>query len=215
MGFCLMNNVAVGAAHALARGLERVAIVDFDVHHGNGTQEIFWTDRRVLYVSSHQFPWYPGTGGLDEVGEGEGRGFTVNLPMPAGLGDADYSRAYREVVLPVGRAFDPQLVLVSAGFDAHAEDPLAGMRLTAGGFGELVEVCLEMARGAARGRVVAVLEGGYSTDGLAGAAASVAGRLLHGPSPSGPSRDRPAHPAMARLLEAWRVAQAPFWPALR
>ena len=168
MGFCLFNNVAVGAARALARGLERVAIVDFDVHHGNGTQDIFWDDPRVLFVSSHQFPFYPGTGALDEVGEGPGRGFTVNLPMPAGLGDGEYSRACREIVAPIGRSFDPELVLISAGFDAHEDDPLGGMALTAAGYADLADVCVAMAAGAARGRVVAVLEGGYSLDGLGG-----------------------------------------------
>src|SRR5438477_8479193 len=103
MGFCLFNNVAVGAAHALARGVERVMVVDWDVHHGNGTQHVFYDDPRLLYLSSHEFPFYPGTGALDEVGEGRGRGFTVNLPMPAGLGDTEYARVYREYVEPVGR----------------------------------------------------------------------------------------------------------------
>jgi acetoin utilization deacetylase AcuC-like enzyme len=170
MGFCLFNNVAVGAAAALARGLTRVAVIDFDVHHGNGTQETFYRDRRVLYVSSHRFPFYPGTGNLDEVGEGEGRGFTVNLPMPAGMGDGEYRRAYREIVEPIGRAFDPELVLVSAGFDAHRDDPLGGMDMTAAGLGELMDACLSVASGAARGRLVAVLEGGYDLDGIESAA---------------------------------------------
>ena len=161
MGFCLFNSVAVGAAAALARGLTRVAVIDFDVHHGNGTQEAFYRERRVLFVSSHQFPFYPGTGDLDEVGEGEGRGFTVNLPMPAGMGDGEYRRAYREIVEPIGRAFDPELVLVSAGFDAHRDDPLGGMALSAAGFAELMDVCLAVAsrsrprsaRGRPRGRL--------------------------------------------------------------
>ncbi len=211
MGFCLFNNVAVGAALALERGLERVAIVDPDVHHGNGTQQIFWEDPRVLYVSSHQFPFYPGTGALDEVGEGRGRGFTLNLPMPAGLGDADYSRAYREIVEPVGRAFDPQLVLVSAGFDAHEADPLGGMEVSDAGYAELVDVCVSLASGSARGRVVAVLEGGYSLEGLASAASASVARLLDRPSPSfNPGTD----PRTASLLAAYRKSQTPFWPIL-
>ena len=212
MGFCLFNNVAVGAAHALARGLERVAVVDFDVHHGNGTQEIFWRDPRVLYVSSHQYPFYPGTGGASEVGEGEGRGFTVNLPMAAGLGDGEYARAYREIVEPIGRAFDPQLVLVSAGFDAHADDPLAGMRLTPVGFAELAGVCVALAGGAGQGRVVTVLEGGYSLEGIAASAAAVTARLLDRPSSPLAAETRPG---FDRLLEAWRAAQSPFWAPLR
>jgi acetoin utilization deacetylase AcuC-like enzyme len=211
MGFCLFNNVAVGAAAALEAGLERVAIVDPDVHHGNGTQEIFWEDPRVLYVSSHQFPFYPGTGALDEVGEGPGRGFTVNLPMPGALGDQDYSRAYREIVEPVGRAFDPQLVLISAGFDAHEDDPLGGMKLTAAGFAEIMDVCVAVASGSARGRVVAVLEGGYSLEGLASSTAASVARLLDRPSP--PLRPG-VDPRTDKLLEAYRKTQASFWPIL-
>jgi len=211
MGFCLFNNVAVAAACALDAGLERVAIVDPDVHHGNGTQEIFWEDPRVLYVSSHQFPFYPGTGALDEVGEGAGRGFTLNLPMPGGMRDQDYSRAYREIVQPIGQAFDPQLVLVSAGFDAHEADPLGGMKLTAAGFAEIADVCVALAGGAARGRVVAVLEGGYSLEGLASATAATVGRLLDRPSPP---LAQGGDPRIETLLEAYRKAQAPHWAVL-
>jgi acetoin utilization deacetylase AcuC-like enzyme len=185
--------------------------VDPDVHHGNGTQQIFWEDPRVLYISSHQFPFYPGTGAVDEVGEGAGRGFTVNLPMPAGLGDGDYSRAYREIVEPIGRAFDPQLVLVSAGFDAHEADPLGGMEVTAAGFAELMDVCVSLASGAAKGRVVAVLEGGYSLEGLAAAAAASVGRLLDRPSPPLGSG---ADPRTDGLIEAYRKTQTPFWPVV-
>jgi acetoin utilization deacetylase AcuC-like enzyme len=208
MGFCLFNNVAVGAAQALERGLERVAVVDPDVHHGNGTQQIFWEDPRVLYVSSHRFPFYPGTGAVDEVGEGPGRGFTVNLPMPAGLGDGDYSRAYREIVEPIGRAFDPQLVLVSAGFDAHEADPLGGMDVTASGFAELMDVCVSIAGGSARGRVVAVLEGGYSLQGLAASAAASVGRLLDRPSNA---LSASPDPRIKDLVAAYRTSQAPLW----
>jgi acetoin utilization deacetylase AcuC-like enzyme len=212
MGFCLLNNVAVGAAAALARGLERVAVIDFDVHHGNGTQEAFWRDPRVLFVSSHQFPYYPGTGALDEVGEGEGRGFTVNLPMPAGLGDGEYRRAYREIVEPIARTFDPELVLVSAGFDAHRDDPLGGMALSAAGFAELTDVCLAVASGAACGRLVAVLEGGYGLDGIAEASAAVVGRMLGRPFAA---PDAVPRPGFERLLEAYRTAHAAHWPVVK
>jgi acetoin utilization deacetylase AcuC-like enzyme len=167
MGFCYFNNVAVAAAHALARGIERVLIVDWDVHHGNGTQEIFWRDPRVLYVSSHQFPFYPGTGGADEVGEGEGRGFTLNLPLRVGCGDAEYSQLYEEVVLPVAQRFAPQLLIVSAGFDPYDGDPLAGMHVTPAGFARLTELCLRMAPD---GKAVFALEGGYDLEGLAASA---------------------------------------------
>jgi acetoin utilization deacetylase AcuC-like enzyme len=210
MGFCLFNNVAVGAAHALAAGLERVLILDFDVHHGNGTQAIFWDEPRVLYVSSHAYPFYPGTGSVNEVGGGRGRGFTVNLPLPGGCGDNEYCRVYREVVEPIGRAFDPQLVLVSAGFDAYGGDPLAGMALTAKGYAELAAVCLDVAAGAAQGRAIFALEGGYHLEGLALSGAAVAGQLL-GDEP--PHLD-PHSAALDPLLEVYRRVLTPFWPVL-
>ncbi len=212
MGFCYFDNVAVGAATALAQGLERVAVIDFDVHHGNGTQEIFWRSPQVLFVSSHQFPFYPGSGGLDEEGGGDGRGFTVNLPLPAGSGDGEYAAVYRELVLPIGRAFGPQLVLVSAGFDAARGDPLAGMDLTPPAFAELMEVCLAVASGAAAGRLVAVLEGGYGLDALAAGAAAVVGRMLD--RPRVPLVDVPPA-AFQSGLDLYRRAHATHWPSLR
>jgi acetoin utilization deacetylase AcuC-like enzyme len=152
MGFCLLNNVAVAARYAQAElRLERVAIVDWDVHHGNGTQDIFWDDPTVLFASLHQWPFYPGSGGPGEENE-----TTVNVPLPAGSGDDDYLLAFEERVEPAVRAFEPELVLVSAGFDAHVADPLAGMRVTAGGFRELARRSAVLAP-----RVTAVLEGGY------------------------------------------------------
>jgi acetoin utilization deacetylase AcuC-like enzyme len=213
MGFCLFNNVAVGAAHALARGLERVLVIDFDVHHGNGTQEIFYRDPRVLYLSTHEFPFYPGTGAVDEVGEGAGRGFTVNLPLPAGCGDAEYALVYREVAEAVAGAFDPQIVLVSAGFDAHASDPLAGMRLTERGFASVMRSCLRAAAGAARGRTVVVLEGGYDLDATGASTATVVAALVA--EDAGPGRAIPATPLAEELVSGHRRALAPHWPSLR
>jgi acetoin utilization deacetylase AcuC-like enzyme len=168
MGFCLFNNVAVAAAHALQRrGIERVAIVDFDVHHGNGTQEIFYSDPRVLYVSTHQYPFYPGSGYWAENGEGAGAGTTVNLPLPRGCGREEYLRAYREVAAPLLRRFRPQLLFVSAGFDAHFADPLAQMLLDTRGYFEIASLLRSLAAELCEGRVVYALEGGYDHTALA------------------------------------------------
>jgi acetoin utilization deacetylase AcuC-like enzyme len=167
MGFCLFNTIAVAAAHALEHGLERVLIVDWDVHHGNGTQEVFYDTDRVLFTSFHQWPHYPGTGRAAERGAGRGEGFTLNLPLPAGADDATYTALFDEVIAPAASSFRPQLVLVSAGFDAHAADPLGGMRLTERGFAELTRRVLAIADRDAEGRLVAVLEGGYDPDALA------------------------------------------------
>jgi acetoin utilization deacetylase AcuC-like enzyme len=157
MGFCLFNNAAVAARWAQAEeGLERVAIVDFDVHHGNGTQAIFWDDPSVLYVSLHQWPFYPGTGGPEEQGE-----TLLNLPFPGGCGDREWLEAFADAVEPKVRRFDPQLLLVSSGFDAHVDDPLADMDLTEDGFRELGRRCAALAP-----RVAAVLEGGYNLETL-------------------------------------------------
>ena len=161
MGFCLLNNVAIAAAHARACGLQRIAIVDWDVHHGNGTQEMFWTDPSVLYISTHQFPFYPGTGDVAEIGDGDGAGFTVNVPLAAGSGDAVYAAAFERVVVPVIESYAPELILVSAGFDASAEDPLAQMLLSPAAFGWMAHQLRRRADASARGRMALVLEGGY------------------------------------------------------
>ena len=167
MGFCLYNNVAVAAAHARAQGAAKVAIVDYDVHHGNGTQHIFETDRHVLYVSTHQFPYYPGTGAADEIGRGAGRGFTVNVPLEVGAADEDYELTFARVVLPVLRQFEPDLIIVSAGFDAHERDPLGGMRLSTGAFAAMTLELRAVADECCRGRIVSVTEGGYDLKALA------------------------------------------------
>ena len=159
MGFCFLNNVAVAAAHARARGIERVLVLDFDVHHGNGTQEMFYATPEVLFVSLHQFPFYPGTGAVAETGSGDGRGYTVNVPLSAGATNVTYAAAFERVVAPVVHEFAPKLVLLSAGFDAHRDDPLAQMNLTAGGYRKMTERLLEALP--AETPIGALLEGGY------------------------------------------------------
>ena len=176
MGFCLVNNVAVAAAHARAKGMKSVAIVDFDVHHGNGTQEIFYRDPSVLYVSTHQYPFYPGTGAAEERGEGEGKGATVNVPLAAGSGDAEYRDAFERHVLPAVHAFAPELILVSAGFDAAIADPLAEMRVSSDAFGWMTRQLARAADESAGGKILLALEGGYDLASLeAGLAAAIAG----------------------------------------
>jgi len=162
MGFCLFNNVAVGAAHALSKGLERIAIVDFDVHHGNGTQDIFWDNAGVLYASTHQAPLYPGTGAENERGVGN----IVNAPLPAASNSFMFREACRDIVLPAVERFRPQLVMISAGFDAHYLDPLANLNLSAPDFDWITRELVDIARKHARGRVISSLEGGYSLTAL-------------------------------------------------
>jgi acetoin utilization deacetylase AcuC-like enzyme len=211
MGFCLFNNIAVAAAHARAQGLGKVAIVDYDVHHGNGTQHIFEADPHVLYISTHQFPYYPGTGAADEVGRGAGLGFTVNVPLEAGAVDEDYRTVFAGVVLPVLSQFEPDLLLVSAGFDAHERDPLGGMRLTTPCFAAMTLELMAVAEKCCRGRIVAAVEGGYDLQAFA---ASLDGTIeaLNGPvSPAAwPSSDI----ASARgrdAVAATRRSLARFW----
>jgi acetoin utilization deacetylase AcuC-like enzyme len=167
MGFCLFNSIAVAAAHALARGLDRVLIVDWDVHHGNGTQDAFYESDEVLFCSVHQWPLYPGTGAASERGVGTGSGYTINVPLAAGATDDAYRDVFDQILLPAANAFQPQIVLISAGFDAHANDPLAGMLVTERGFASLARRVVEIAEEHADGRVVAFLEGGYDPPALA------------------------------------------------
>ena len=168
MGFCLFNNVAVAAKYALARyGLERILIIDFDVHHGNGTQEAFYDNPQVLYVSTHLYPFYPGTGDISEAGGGEAEGTTLNIPLPSGCGDAEYEQVFEQIVAPAAKRFKPQLILVSAGYDPHWTDELALMQVSVSGFARLVKIIKELAEELCNGRLVFSLEGGYNLNALA------------------------------------------------
>ncbi len=167
MGFCLFNNVALAAHYALNRyHLDRIAIVDWDLHHGNGTQNSFYEDPRVLFISTHQYPHYPGTGGIREVGHGIGEGYTINVPLASGCGDAEYSVVFHNLVSPLLEAYQPQLILVSAGFDAHEKDPLGGMNLTEDGYEYMVKVLMRSAWHTCAERLILVLEGGYHLGAL-------------------------------------------------
>ena len=213
MGFCFYNNVAIAAAHARTLGAGRVAIVDYDVHHGNGTQHTFESDANVLYVSTHQFPFYPGTGAATEVGVDAGRGFTVNLPLEAGAVGEDYRVAFEEVVLPVVRQFKPDLVLVSAGFDAHERDPLANMRLTTEVFTAMTIELREVSEECCGGRVALVTEGGYDLRALAASLDAVietlagpVGRARWPTSEVPPARGRTSAGAAKRALaQFWKL----------
>jgi len=178
-GFCIFNTTAVGARHALARhGMARVLIVDWDLHHGNGTAEIFYEDRQVLYFSTHQSPGYPGTGSLEEIGKGPGLGYTINVPLRPGANDSFYVRVFRELLAPVARRFRPEIILVSAGFDIYIGDPLGEMKVTPEGFACLTRILLTLAEECCDGRLVLVLEGGYNVQGLTKSVRAVLQELL-------------------------------------
>jgi acetoin utilization deacetylase AcuC-like enzyme len=208
MGFCLFNNVAVGAAWSLAAGgAERVLVVDFDVHHGNGTQAIFYDRPEVCFFSVHQYPLYPGTGALSETGAGAGAGSTLNLPLPPGCDDAIYLRAFDEVLAPFARRARPDLILVSAGYDAHWSDPLAHMRLTVDGYVALMQRLRSLADELCQGRLVALLEGGYSLEAVGAAVTASLQVLTDQPpvgEPLGPPPQRPTPEAANRVLAAAR-----------
>jgi acetoin utilization deacetylase AcuC-like enzyme len=212
MGFCLFNNVAVAAAAARARGLARVAIVDYDVHHGNGTQWTFYEDPSVLFISSHQYPFYPGTGASSDTGSGSGVGFTVNFPLEAGATDADYEMVYAAAA-NVLRQYRPEMVLVSAGFDAHRDDPLGGMRVSTGQFSRLTARLRDVADECCNGHLVAVTEGGYDTAALADSLRGVIQALDQDtalaamPDATGETRRAEASISAARthLAKAWTL----------
>lgn len=214
MGFCLYNNVAIAAAWARHRGLQRVAVVDYDVHHGNGTQRTFYRDPTVLFISSHQFPFYPGSGAAGEVGAGPGAGFTINLPLTAGATDGDFAQAYQDVALPVLREFEPELILVSAGFDAHERDPLAGMRMTTDGYGGLTSLLLAAADETCDGRIVFMTEGGYDTRALRECIERVIALASGGEDGKTPARPRSGTGRGIDTVQQVKRVQEGFWSSL-
>lgn len=213
MGFCLLNNIAIAAAHARRRGAGRVLIVDFDVHHGNGTQEAFYRDPSVLFLSLHQFPFYPGSGSREEIGGGEGRGYTVNVPLSAGATDAVYAAAFSRIVAPIAKEYAPDLVLLSAGFDAHRNDPLAEMQLSANAYSDMVATLLSALPSEAK--IGMLLEGGYDLEALEASLVAALESLVAERTPASPApvaqqgRLSPTHEAE---LEAALVAAKAFWP---
>ncbi len=202
MGFCLLNNVAIAAAAARAAGAARVAIIDWDVHHGNGTQHIFYDDPYVMFLSVHQFPFYPGTGRIDEIGEGRGRGRTVNVPLPAGCGDAEYRAVFDRVFAPAIRGFRPDLILISAGFDAYRDDPLAGMRLSLDGFADLATRAVRLADQVCKGRIVGVLEGGYDLRGVSGGMGALVRAMELAPEPAPTDQSAAIFPEAEQVIDA-------------
>jgi acetoin utilization deacetylase AcuC-like enzyme len=216
MGFCLLNNVAVAARYALAEhGLDRVLIVDFDVHHGNGTQDEFEADPAVMYISTHQYPHYPGTGYWDETGIGAGKGSIINVPLSGGVGDEGFTRIFEEIVGPAAWRFQPELILVSAGYDAHWDDPLAYMQLSIGGYTAIAQALKDLSEELCGGRVVFTLEGGYHLEALAYSVLNTFGVLVDdrewrlvdplGPSPS---REQPVDEIIERVRQVHGLSRA-------
>jgi acetoin utilization deacetylase AcuC-like enzyme len=207
MGFCLFNSAAIGAQYLRERfGLNRILVMDWDVHHGNGTQHSFYDDPGVLYVSTHQYPYYPGTGALNEVGTGQGEGYTLNLPLSPGCGDAEYQELFTDVIAPICRQFNPEFVLISAGFDAHRRDPLGGMDVTDTGFGAMARVLLQVAQEHAQGRCAAILEGGYDLEGLRKSVCSVLDEMEGGHI----TESLPSHTVRGLASTAWQI-QGRYW----
>jgi len=217
MGFCLLNNVAIAAQHALSRGLSRVAVVDLDVHHGNGTQDAFFQTPEVLYLSLHQYPRYPGTGAASEVGGGDGRGYTVNIPLSAGATDATYLQSFERIVVPLLGEFSPELLLVSAGYDAHSRDPLASMRMSDEGYGVLAEKVRAIADQCSGGRLGLLLEGGYDLQAIEGSLANslmaIAAPAEQEGRPDAPPPS-PVSTGHAAEIESVRRALRPTWRSL-
>lgn len=208
MGFCILGNVPIAARYAQkVHHVERIMIVDIDVHHGNGTEAMFYDDNSILFISTHQSPFYPGTGRLNDTGQGKGKGFTINIPLPGGHGDASYAAVFEQVVWPAAERFQPQLILVSAGFDAHWTDPLASMRLSLTGYAHLTRELKRMAHQFCGGKIVFVMEGGYNLEALGNGVRNIAHALLGDETisdPLGQPRDHRPEPDVLPLIKQIR-----------
>jgi acetoin utilization deacetylase AcuC-like enzyme len=212
MGFCLFNNVAVGAEYLIKKyKLKRIFIVDWDLHHGNGTQNSFYKRSDVLYASTHQFPHYPGTGYWDEVGEGKGEGFTVNIPLRAGKNDVDYIYIFKKILSPIAKSYKPEFILISAGFDIYHGDPLGGMRVTKEGFGTLTKVLKSLAQELCQGRILFTLEGGYNLQGLKDGVKNVLHQLSAETEPSAPDGKEEITPELQKELTPVFQTQRKYW----
>jgi len=214
MGFCLFNNVAIAAASALKnKRVKKILIVDFDVHHGNGTQHSFYDTDQVLYMSSHRYPFYPGTGYFSEVGRGKGEGFNVNVPLPGGMGDNEFDKVYTKILAPIAREYKPEIIMVSAGFDAYCQDPLGGMEVTEKGYARLDSIFMQLAEELCHGRLVYTLEGGYSVDGIA---RCIQGSFLQMRKKNKPVEElgKPVE-GFDRILKEVHKYQRAYWKELR
>lgn len=208
-GFCLFNNIAICAQHAVETlGIKRVMIVDWDLHHGNGTMHSFWERKDILYASTHQYPYYPGTGALQDFGGRGAEGYTLNVPLDTGMGDTEFAAIFSKVLAPVAKAFEPELILISAGFDTLSSDPLGGMRMSPEGYGVLTQQVLQMASTTASGKVVALLEGGYDVKRQALAVEQVLRVMLGEISPEMKDEDAGA---ASSIIRAVQKQHAPFW----
>jgi acetoin utilization deacetylase AcuC-like enzyme len=219
MGFCLFNNVAIGARYALRNfSLQRILIVDWDVHHGNGTQNSFYEDPQVLYFSTHRYGFfYPGTGGAKEVGKGKGEGFNVNVPLSTGAGDTDYGNIFEKFLKPIALEYQPQLILVSAGFDTHHDDPLGGMEVTEKGFARMAQILMEIAESTAQGRLVFTLEGGYDVSGESRSVKAVLKEMMQD-SPLDKrdllEKENAHYPRIEKFLLQLKEIQKKYWKSL-
>ncbi len=219
MGFCLFNNVAIGAKYALKNySLQRVLIVDWDVHHGNGTQNSFYEDPKVLYFSTHRYGFfYPGTGAATEEGKGKGVGFNVNVPLSTGASDAEYGIIFEKILKPIALEYQPQLILVSAGFDIHYDDPLGGMEVTEKGFSRMTQILMEVAETTAQGKLAITLEGGYDVSGQSRSVKAVLKELVQS-SPLDKKdlleKEKTHYPRMEQFILQWKEIQRRYWKSL-